>query len=262
MGILDKFRLDDRVALVTAGAGPLFGSSITEALAEAGATVITASRSLERNREFAETLRSRGHDAHGMQFDISDVGSIQKLHDDLLAQFGRLDVLVNSALVRNATAGGFREQTPDDWARSASGDMVGLYAICKAFIPDMAAQGRGSIVNISSIYGVVANDPTIYEGTDMKQPPSYNFVKAGMINFTRYVASYHGKQGVRANCISPGGYFNNQPEPFMQAYCKRVPVGRMLGNDDIKGAVVFLASDASAYVTGANLMVDGGWTIV
>ena len=109
-------------------------------------------------------------------------------------------------------------------------------------------------------WGVVSNDPTLYEGTDMKQPPNYTFVKGGMINFTRYLACYYGKQGVRANCISPGGFFNNQPLPFLERYEKRVPVGRMLNDEDIKGAVVFLASDASAYVTGHNLMVDGGWT--
>ena len=138
--------------------------------------------------------------------------------------------------------------------------MSGLFAMCKTFIPAMVEQGRGSIVNISSIYGVVGNDPNLYEGTEMKQPPDYNFVKAGMINFTRYVANYFGKQGVRANSICPGGYFNHQPEPFVESYEKRTPVGRMLHNDDIKGAVVFLASDASEYVTGTSLMVDGGWT--
>ena len=124
----------------------------------------------------------------------------------------------------------------------------------------MVKAGRGSIINIASIYGVVANDPNLYVGTDMKQPPTYNFVKAGMINFTRYLACYYGKQGVRANCISPGGYFNNQPAPFVESYTSRVPVGRMLDNEDVKGAAVFLASDASSYITGANLMVDGGWT--
>ena len=96
----------------------------------------------------------------------------------------------------------------------------------------------------------------------MVQPPTYTFVKAGMINFTRYLASYYGKQGVRANCISPGGYFNNQPQSFVDNYTKRVPVGRMLDNEDIKGAVVFLASEASSYITGDNLMVDGGWTCI
>src|SRR5262245_47328819 len=133
MGVLDRFSLKGRVALVTAGAGPLFGSSISEGLAEAGATVITASRSLEANQGFAETLRARGHEAHGMQLDITDVASIQALHDAVIGQFGRLDVLVNSALARNGHAGGFEEQTPETWALSAAGDMVGLFAMCKAF---------------------------------------------------------------------------------------------------------------------------------
>lgn len=258
MGILDKFSLRGRIALVTAGAGPLFGHSISEALVEAGATLITASRSRERNEEFAARLRQQGYEAYGMQVDITSVESIQALHDEVIARFGRLDVLVNSALAR--VGGSFETQTPEDWLHSARGDMVGLFTICRAFVPDMVRQGRGSIINIASIYGVVGNDPTLYEGTDMLQPPHYNFVKAGMINFTRYLANYYGKKGVRANCISPGGYFNNQPEPFLSNYCKRVPIGRMLGPEDIKGAVVFLASDASEYVTGINLLVDGGWT--
>jgi NAD(P)-dependent dehydrogenase (short-subunit alcohol dehydrogenase family) len=197
-----------------------------------------------------------------MRLDISDPESIAALHAQVIRQFGRLDVLVNSALARDGHSGGFEEQTEETWAVSASGDMVGLFAICKAFVPEMVRLGRGSIINISSIYGVVSNDPTLYEGTTMRQPPTYTFVKAGMINFTRYLAAYYGKQGVRANCISPGGFFNHQDEPFLSNYCKRVPVGRMLGNEDIKGAVVFLASDASEYVTGVNLMVDGGWTCI
>ena len=263
MSILDKFSLNDRIALVTAGAGPQFGSSLSEGLAEAGATLITASRSLQRNEEFAATLREQGYDAHGLQLDISDVDSIRRLHDEIIERFGRLDILVNSALARDGHAGGgFEELTADHCQRSAAGDFTGLFEICRTFIPDMVKQNRGSIINISSIYGVVANDPNIYLGTDMKQPPTYNFVKAGMINFTRYLACYYGKQGVRANCISPGGYFNDQPGPFLDEYTKRVPVGRMLNNDDIKGAVVYLASDASEYVTGENLMVDGGWTCV
>jgi NAD(P)-dependent dehydrogenase (short-subunit alcohol dehydrogenase family) len=258
MGILERFSLTGRIALVTGGAGPLFGSSISQALAEAGATVISASRSAARNDAFAAGLRQQGYDAHGLALDISDPDSIAALQQRVLDQFGRLDVLVNSAVV--ARGGGFEEQTPDYWMTSAQGNMVGLFAMCKAFIPAMAAQGRGSIINISSIYGAVANDPSLYTGTDMRQPPDYTFVKAGMINFTRYLANYFGKQGVRANCIAPGGYFNDQPAPFLAAYGQRCPLGRMMDNEDIKGAVVFLASDASAYVTGACLMVDGGWT--
>lgn len=258
MGILDKFSLRGRVALVSGGAGPMFGSSISEALAEAGATVITASRSLERNQALARRLQEAGHQVHALQLDITDTGSIDALRTSVEKQFGGVDVLVNSAVV--GRGGGFAEQTPDYWAYSAQGNMVGLFAMCKAFIPGMLARKRGSIINISSIYGVVANDPSLYTGTDMKQPPDYTFVKAGMINFTRYLANYHGKQGVRANCLCPGGYFADQPQPFVEQYESRCPIGRMLDNEDIKGAAVFLASDASAYVTGTCLMVDGGWT--
>ncbi len=258
MGILDKFSLKGRVALVSGGSGPQFGSSISEALAEAGATLITASRSLERNKAFAENLKSQGYDAHAMQMDITDLESIESLAAGINVRFGRLDVLVNSALA--IMGGGFVVQTPEAWAFGAQGNMVGLFAMCKAFVPKMVEQGGGSIINISSIYGVVANDPTLYEGTDMRQPPDYTFVKAGMINFTRYLANYFGKHGVRANCICPGGYDCGDPEPFVKNYTKRVPIGRLLDNEDIKGAVVFLASDASVYVTGHALMVDGGWT--
>jgi NAD(P)-dependent dehydrogenase (short-subunit alcohol dehydrogenase family) len=260
MSILERFSLRGKVAVVTAGAGPLFGQSISSALAEAGATVVTASRSLERNAEYAASLRERGFDALGLSCDIENVASIDALHDEVYRRFGRCNILVNSALARNGHGGDLESQTPETWEHTAAGDFVGLFRICQQFVTSMAKQGGGSIINISSIYGVVSNDPTIYDGTTMKQPPSYNFVKAGMINFTRYLACYYGKRGVRANCISPGGYFNHQPAPFVEAYSHRVPLGRLMDHEDIQGAVVFLASDAARYVTGANLMVDGGWT--
>lgn len=260
MSILDRFSLQGKVCLVTAGAGPLFGSSLSEGLAEAGAKVITASRSLERNEAFAAMLREQGYDAVGMEFELGNPESAKKLHDEIIAKFGRLDVLVNSALMRDTYGGRFEDQSFAQWSRCGEGDFASLLHLCQLFIPGMVRQGSGSIINISSIYGAVSNDPTLYEGTTMTQPPNYTFVKAGMVNFTRYLACYYGKQGVRANCISPGGYYDEQPEPFVERYNKRCPLGRMLGNEDIKGAVVFLASDASAYITGHNLLVDGGWT--
>jgi NAD(P)-dependent dehydrogenase (short-subunit alcohol dehydrogenase family) len=205
-------------------------------------------------------MRRLGHDVHGLAFNLEDIGSIDALHDEVLSRFGRLDVLVNSALAREGHVGSFEEQTPETWAHAAKGDFAGLFRHCQRAVAAMKQQGRGSIINIASIYGVVSNDPTLYAGTEMNQPPTYNFVKTGMINFTRYLACYYGKQGIRANCISPGGYFNEQPEAFVRRYSERVPLGRMMGHEDLQGAVVFLASDASAYVTGANLLVDGGWT--
>jgi NAD(P)-dependent dehydrogenase (short-subunit alcohol dehydrogenase family) len=193
-----------------------------------------------------------------MQLDVTETESIAALQAKVEEQFGSIDVLVNSAVV--GRGGGFEEQTPEAWQYSAQGNMVGLFTMCKVFVSGMVEKGKGSIINISSIYGVVANDPTIYVGTDMKQPPDYTYVKGGMINFTRYIANYFGKQGVRANCICPGGYMAEQISPFYENYTERCPMGRLLDNEDIKGAVVYLASDASVYVTGTELMVDGGWT--
>ena len=222
--------------------------------------MITASRSLERNEAFAADLKSQGYAAHGLAFDLEDIGSIDALHAEIRSRFGRLDVLVNSALSRDGHVGAFLSQSPETWRHAADGDFAGLFRNCQRAIETMQQQGRGSIINIASIYGVVSNDPTLYEGTSMVQPPTYNFVKAGMINFTRYLACYYGASGIRANCLSPGGYFNNQPPSFVERYSRRVPLGRMMGHEDLQGAVVFLASDASAYVTGQNLLVDGGWT--
>ena len=258
MGILQKFSLKGRIALVTGGAGPQFGSSVCEGLAEAGSTVVSASRSLETNQQFVEKLRQEGCDAHAERVDITEPDSIYSLRDRLINRFGHIDILVNSAAVRRRRP--FEDQTPEDWTYTSRGNMVGLFAMCQAFIGDMVRQRRGSIINISSMYSVVANDPSMYTGTEMITMPDYAFFKAGMINFTRYLANYYGKQGVRANCISPGGYQAKQPQSFLHRYKERCPLGRLLANEDIKGAVVFLASDASAYITGTNLLVDGGWT--
>ena len=262
MAVLDRFRLDGKVALVTAGAGPLFGSSISEALAEAGATVITASRSEQRNAEFAEGLRKRGLAAHGRQVDLAEASSIAELGRSVIAEFGAVDVLVNSAVARPAGLAPLDEITETALAESAAADMVGLILMCKAFCPAMAERGRGSVINISSIYGSVGNDPSLYVDTDMRPPISYAFVKGGMTNLTRALAAFYGKRGVRVNSIAPGGFSPSVHARFAQRYGERCPLGRMMTGDDIQGAVVYLASDASSYVTGANLAVDGGWTAI
>ncbi len=161
-------------------------------------------------------------------------------------RWGRLDILVNNAAVRGPVMA-IDDMDVAGWDEAMAINVTGVALCIKHAVPLLRRQG-GSIINISSIYGVVANDPTLYLGTDMKQPATYSFVKAGMINFTRYLANYYGKQGIRANCISPGGYFDNQPEAFVDEYTRRVPVGRMLDNEDIKGAVVYLASAEAAMV--------------
>jgi NAD(P)-dependent dehydrogenase (short-subunit alcohol dehydrogenase family) len=262
MSILDRFNLKSKVALVTAGAGPLFGSSCTIALAEAGATVITASRSRERNEDFAKKMQARGLSVHGLEVDISDCESIDNLHAEVLAKFGPPDILVNNAVARPPGAGPIDEVQPESLLTTAKADVVGFVWMCKKFCADMASRGHGSVINIASIYSVVGNDPNLYVDTDMKPPIIYPFIKGGVANFTRALAAYYGKRAVRVNAISPGGYFPDAPTIFAERYGQRCPLGRMMNHEDLQGAVVFLASDASEYVTGANLVVDGGWTAI
>lgn len=257
--IRDLFSLKDRVALVTGGTGRC-GRQICQALAESGATVIIASRNYEKCAEFADELSSQGHDADALRFDLLDEESVSGSAEQIQSRYGRLDTLFNNAVMVKAEP--LEEHTDADWETAVGQNSVALYRACRIFGALMAKRGCGSIVNIASIYGIVSPDFRIYEGhPEMTNPPSYGFVKAGMIQLTRYLAVYFAARGVRVNCISPGGLFSpSMPVPFVEKYTERTPMGRMAGPNDLKGSVVFLASDASAYVTGQNLIVDGGYT--
>lgn len=257
MGVLDTFSLKGKVALVTGGAG-LYGRQIVEALAEAGATTITASRNIEKLQAFADSLTARGLDVRAKQVDLARVESIGQLCDAVIADHGRVDILVNNAVLRIMKADTY---DPEGWTKSMQVNATGLYAITERIADDMIRRKSGSIINIGSIQGMVGIDLTLYEGTDMNAlMPDYFFHKGGMLNYTRYLAGALGRYGIRANCLAPGGYFNNQHETFLKNYCDRTVLGRMANDTDLKGAIVFLASDASAYVTGTNLPVDGGYT--
>lgn len=258
--VRDLFDLTDRVAIVTGGAG-LYGRHICEGLAELGASVVVASRDVGECAAVADELVARGFIASARALDLSDESSIERLCDDVVAEFGAIHVLVNNAVHRSG--GSIETASADDWSATSDVNSRGLFLMCKHAGAHMASKGRGSIVNIGSIYGVVGADFDIYEGTPMTSPISYSYDKAGMIGLTRYLASWYGRTGIRVNCLSPGGLQTPDQNPtFVAAYERRVPLGRMAGPEDIKGPVAFLASDASAYVTGANLMVDGGWTAI
>ncbi len=257
MNVLESFSLDGRVAVVTGGAG-LYGRQIVEALAEAGAHVFTASRNLEALEQVASGFRARGLRVDALQLDLASEPSILRLRDEVMARTGRVDVLVNNAVLRPMRG---TDDPAELWERSMKVNATGLFLITRAFGEVMAAAGRGSIINISSIQGMVGPDEWLYEEVDWDGfVPDYFFHKGGMINFTRYMAALLGPRGVRVNTISPGGLFNNQDQGFLWRYERRTFLGRMANDTDLKGAVVFLASDASAYVTGANLVVDGGYT--
>ena len=260
MSVLDLFRLDNRVALVSGGAG-IYGAHITRALAEAGAKVVIASRDVTRAEEFARTLREDGLSVVAASLDLASQDSIFSLREWIVSRLGSLDILFNNAVARSG--GDLGTVTEEEWEAAMKINSTGLFLACKIFGEQMVKQRSGVIVNIASIYGVVGPDFNIYEGTSITNPANYAFAKGGMINFTRYLASYYAQFGIRVNVISPGGFSTgDQPEEFVRRYSNKTLLGRMATDDDIKGAAIYLASDASAYVTGHNLLVDGGWTAV
>lgn len=259
MGILDKFSLQGKVALVTGGAG-LYGRQITAALAEAGACTYVAARHVEALETLAAEHRSQGLDVRAMRYDQADEASILSLQEALLEESGRIDILVNNAVLRPMKKG--CKDDASTFAESMQVNATGLFVITRAFGDAMAEQGSGSIINIGSIQGMIGPDPTIYRGTTMSGwYPDYFYHKGAIINFTRFIASYYGARGVRCNCVSPGGFRTpDHPEPFVRQYSDRTFLGRLANSTDLMGIIVFLGSDASAYITGVNIPVDGGYT--
>jgi NAD(P)-dependent dehydrogenase (short-subunit alcohol dehydrogenase family) len=257
--ILDSFSLNGKVALVTGGAG-LYGRQIVAALAEAGAKTYCASRSTGALADLADEHRANGRDVEPMHMDLAEESSILALRDEIVERSGRLDILVNNAVAR-PMSNGYQDDAAA-FAESMRVNATGLFIITRAMGDIMAEAGSGSIINIGSIQGMVGPDPTIYEGTTIHGfYPDYFFHKGGMINYTRFTASYYGPKGVRCNCVSPGGLFNaKMPETFVRQYSARTLLGRLANSTDLMGVIVFLASDASVYITGANIPVDGGYT--
>lgn len=256
MNVLDRFKLIGKTALVTGGSG-LFGRQITEALAEAGAKTFIASRQTEANERFAGQCRESGLSVSATTLDQSDEGSIEELKQRLIAEAGRVDILVNNAVLRAMASW---SSPTADFAKSMAVNATGLFAMTRTFGEHMAESGSGSIINIGSIQGSIGPDFSLYQDLGWETPPDYFFHKGGMLNFARFAASKLGPRRVRVNVISPGGFFANQDARFVERYEAKTMLGRMANATDLQGAVVFLASDASAYITGANLFVDGGYT--
>ena len=257
------FQLNDKIAIVTGGAG-LYGKSISQALAQAGAHVIIASRDRAKCDTYASELRKNKWSAQGLFLDMADEKSIADFTSQIVKEHGRVDIHVNNAVSREG-AKDLAIITKQDLEKSQLINYTGLMLLTQAIIKIMVDQMHGNIINISSIQGAVGPNFEVYRGTGMSSPVTYTFEKWGMIGFTRWIANYYGKFNIRSNAISPGGYGpgireSKLPEEFVENYLRLTPLKRFAEDDDIKGPVVFLASDASAYVTGHNLMVDGGWT--
>jgi NAD(P)-dependent dehydrogenase (short-subunit alcohol dehydrogenase family) len=253
----DPFSLQDKTILLTGGAG-LYGRGLAAMLAQTGATLILAARDVAKLQIVAEEESAKGHRVLAESLDQGDEASVITLHDRIKAKFGPLHGLVNNAVLRPMKGA---NGTVEQFAESMRVNATGVMLMHRHFGKTMAEAGRGSIVNIGSIQGIIGPSYELYTGTNMgDMPPDYFFHKGGMVNLTRFYAALYGPNNVRVNCLSPGGFFNHQPEPFLQRYCEHTMLKRMADDTDLGGAVIFLLSDASRYITGVNLPVDGGYT--
>lgn len=205
--------------------------------------------------------------------DVTKKSSLERVLGCATKKFGVPTVLVNNAAIDSPPSappeenGPFEDYPEGSWDRVIDVNLKGVYLCCQVFGAAMAIHGRGSIINVASIYGVVSPDQNIYEyrrkrGESFYKPVAYSASKSGILNLTRYLAVYWGKRNVRVNSLTIAGVFNNQEQAFLDVYCGRIPVGRMANADEYNGAVLFLASPASQYMTGANLVIDGGWTAI
>jgi NAD(P)-dependent dehydrogenase (short-subunit alcohol dehydrogenase family) len=242
--------LKDKVIIVTGGSG-LLGKEIICNILENGGIPINfdlVDNSISKFYKVDTTLQHQINDA---------VNLVSK-------KFGKIDGLVNNAYPRTKDWGIPFEEDHNltSWRKNLDLQLNSYVACCQEVIKVMKVQQFGSIVNIASIYGVVGNDFTVYEGTDLKTAAPYSAIKGGLINFTRYIASYYGRYGIRANCVSPGGIFDKQNPIFVENYEKKVPMKRMGTPEDIAPGVSYMLSDGSKYVNGQNLIIDGGWTAI
>jgi NAD(P)-dependent dehydrogenase (short-subunit alcohol dehydrogenase family) len=268
--IFDKFNMKGQVAIVTGGAG-LLGKEFSHTLAQAQADVIVADLNESTAGKVADELRCSGYSALGVGVDVTDPGSVRQMVEKALSAFGRVDVLVCSAAMdpkfdsahQGQHRNTFEDYPVEAWRQALDVNLTGMFLCAQAAVRPMLAQNHGVIINICSTYGLVGPDQRIYERPGQEQqykPVFYSVTKSGVLGLTRYLSTYYAGKNIRANALTPGGVYNNHDETFLKNYSARTVMGRMAHIDEMNGAMLFLASDASSYMTGSNLVVDGGWT--
>jgi len=268
--IFKKFDMTGKTAIITGAAG-LLGKQFCLALAQAGANVVMADLEKKPVLENEVEFREMGLNALALEVDVSDPDSTKAMVERALTVFGSVDVLVNSAAldpkfdsagVSAQGANAFESFSLDAWRQALDVNLTGMFLSSQAAVVPMLKQGQGVIVNICSMYGLVGPDQRLYErpdGTRQFKPVYYSTTKAGVLGFTRYLATYYAGKNIRVNALTPGGVFNDHDEVFTTQYSARTVLGRMANLDEMNGAMLFLCSDASSYMTGSNLVVDGGW---
>jgi len=269
--VMEKFSMAGSVAIVTGAAG-LLGRQFSRTLAQAGAKVLLADLNVNAAQAQADTIRAEGLSAVACSVNVTDPQSTKAMVKKTIDLFGRLDVLVNSAALdpkfdpqnqSAQSANAFENYSLQSWRDTMDVNLTGMFLVSQAAVVPMLVQEQGVIVNISSIYGLVGPDQSIYciSGEREKfKPVDYSVTKAGVLGLTRYLAAYYAGKNIRVNALTPGGVYNEHDEGFVKNYSARAVMGRMAEIDEMNGAMLFLASNASSYMTGANLIVDGGWT--
>ncbi len=258
--VIDLFSLQGKVAVITGACGWL-GSAMSRGLAEAGAQVVVTSRDGGQAAEFAATLPGDGH--LGLGFSQGDTDTIPGFVAEAVERMGKIDVLVNNAY--GGTAPDIDNATAEDFNQAYHVGVTAYFLLARDVMLHLRENQRpGSIINIASMYGVVASYPSAYEGLPANSPPNYHALKGGVVHLTRHLAAYWARYNIRVNAIAPGPFpkpaVRNSVEGFIPRLEEKVPLGRMGRPEELKGAVVLLASDAGSYITGQNLLIDGGWT--
>jgi len=262
--IKELMDLSGRTALVTGGAGHI-GLAFCEAMAEVGANIAVLDIDSDRVGKTAASLSDKfSVKTIGLTVDLADESAVIAAPQQVKDEFGSLDIVVNcAAFVGTSNLPGwvtpFEQQSIDTWRAALETNLTAVFALIQAATPLLRKSGHGSVINIGSTYGVVGPDMSLYEGTSMGNPAAYAASKGGLTQLTRWLATTLAPD-IRVNCISPGGITRGQPDTFVKKYEARTPLKRMGTEEDIKGALLYLASDLSSYVTGQNMLVDGGWT--
>lgn len=258
--VQELFSLDNKVAVVSGGAG-LIGEKLCEILAAAGADIIIVDNNVELASSTADRIsRESGKQVVSKAIDITNESQVKQLAETVSECFDSCDILINAAHYKGGSFFNSLSEYPKKaWDNVLSVNLTGTFLMCREFGSRMYAGNGGVIVNISSTYGVVSADPRIYGNSGIASPVSYATTKCGIINMTRYLA-VHWRPKVRANVLIPGGVENQQDPEFINNYCKRTPLDRMAQPEEYQGAILFMCSEASAYMTGAIVTVDGGWT--
>ena len=253
--------LEAQVVVVTGGGG-LLGSILCDRIAREGGIPILADVDLKRAQQVAKGIQEKNLEAHAVVLDITDGTEIEQVISDVRDRFGRIDAVVNNAYPRGKNYGRkLQEVEYGDFCESLSLHLGGYFLTSQKFAAAFKSQGHGNIVNIASIYGLFAPRFELYEGTSMTMPAEYAAIKAGVIQLTRYFAQYYRNDGVRCNALAPGGIRDNQPEEFMIKYDSMCGTKGLLDATDLMGALTFLLSDASKFMTGQTLVVDDGWSL-